>query len=188
VGSGGTCSVAVGVLTYVAATGRGRRRRTPPCQAGPCNRLVPPVVFIANRLLRPPARDKEGGGSDTDVSAMASLIRRPRRSKVGLRGHSQDVGPCASGVITGSLGGATPAGCPRRRLQCAAARTSRPRVRSGLVRTWLRKLGVHGLCAGLRARQVSSRIGRRVACLAALLTCHLPSLHVRLRIPGGCRV
>jgi hypothetical protein len=108
VGNGGMGSAAVGLLTYVAATGRGRRGRTSPCQARACNRLVPLVVFMASRLPRPPARYKEVRRSDADMSVMPSLIRRPRRSKVGLRGHSQDVGPCASGVITGSLGGATP--------------------------------------------------------------------------------
>ena len=52
--------------------------------------------------------DKEGPGSDADVSAMPPLTGRSYRSKVGLRGHCQDVGPFARGVITGRLGGATP--------------------------------------------------------------------------------
>src|SRR5665647_1680187 len=47
--------------------------------------------------------DKEGPGSDAKVRAMPPLIRRPGPSMVGLRGHSQDVGPFARGVITGSL-------------------------------------------------------------------------------------
>jgi hypothetical protein len=54
--------------------------------------------------------NEEGAGSDAKVRAMPPLIRRPRRSKVGLRGHSRDVGPFARGVITGNLGGATPRG------------------------------------------------------------------------------
>ena len=139
-------------------------------------------------LLRPPARYQEGRGSDTDVSAMASLIRRPPPIQ-GRASWTQSGrwSLCEWGDHRKSWW-CNPAGCLRRRLQCAAARTSRPRFLSGLVRTWLRKHGVHGLCARPRARQVSSRIGRRVACLAALLTCHLPSLHVRLRIPRGCRV
>jgi hypothetical protein len=76
-----------------------------------------------------------------------------------------------------------PAGWLRRRLRCVAVRTSDPLFLSGLLRAQLRKQGVHGVRAGLLARQASSRNGRRVAGLAALLTCQVPSLHVRLRIP-----
>ena len=92
------------------------------------------VAFMGTAYCDLQPVDKEGPSSDTGVSAMPPLTGRSCQSAAGRRGHGQDVGPFARGVINERLAGATP-------RKVFALRRLDSRFLSGLLKTRARKQG-----------------------------------------------